>query len=163
MKSRYPTPREKQVLKAGLRRCSCAVHRYGTRPMGQILRVAGDCNKLASTTQLTLQLKNSLVVVVARDPWRQVINQHAHTPLRSHCQRRHFQHVLQAMCRKKPHSPTVNSLTAEWAQESLYGGRERAFLAQNPQKMLKEGSLAMNAGRGGGGVGGYFPPPGSPT
>ena len=41
-----------------------------------------------------------------------------------------------------------NNLTAEWAQESLYGGRVRLFTSESLQAMLKAASLAVVAERG---------------
>jgi len=41
-----------------------------------------------------------------------------------------------------------NGLTAEWGQESLYGGRVRLFTSDSLQAMLKEASLAVIAERG---------------
>jgi S-adenosylmethionine-dependent methyltransferase len=41
-----------------------------------------------------------------------------------------------------------NGLTAEWGQESLYGGRVRLFTAESLQAMLLESSLAVMAERG---------------
>jgi SAM-dependent methyltransferase len=41
-----------------------------------------------------------------------------------------------------------NNLTAEWGQESLYGGRVRLFTSDSPQAMLKAESLAVIAERG---------------
>jgi S-adenosylmethionine-dependent methyltransferase len=41
-----------------------------------------------------------------------------------------------------------NNLTAEWGQESLYGGRVRLFTSDSLQTMLKEASLAAIAERG---------------
>jgi len=41
-----------------------------------------------------------------------------------------------------------NNLTAEWGQESLYGGRVRLFRSDSLQAMLKAASLAMTAERG---------------
>ncbi len=41
-----------------------------------------------------------------------------------------------------------NSLTAEWGQESLYGGRVRLFSSDCLQTMLKAASLAVTAERG---------------
>jgi S-adenosylmethionine-dependent methyltransferase len=41
-----------------------------------------------------------------------------------------------------------NNLTAEWGQESLYGGRVRLFTADGLQAMLKAASLAVIAERG---------------
>jgi S-adenosylmethionine-dependent methyltransferase len=41
-----------------------------------------------------------------------------------------------------------NNLTAEWGQESLYGGRARLFTSDSLQAMLKAASLAVIAERG---------------
>jgi S-adenosylmethionine-dependent methyltransferase len=41
-----------------------------------------------------------------------------------------------------------NHLTAEWGQESLYGGRVRLFTSDSLHAMLKEASLAVIAERG---------------
>jgi S-adenosylmethionine-dependent methyltransferase len=41
-----------------------------------------------------------------------------------------------------------NNLTAEWGQESLYGGRVRLFTPQSLRAMLKAASLALIAERG---------------
>ena len=41
-----------------------------------------------------------------------------------------------------------NNLTAEWGQESLYGGRVRLFTSESVQAMLKAASLAVVAERG---------------
>jgi len=41
-----------------------------------------------------------------------------------------------------------NNLTAEWGQESLYGGRVRLFTSDSLQAMLKAASLAVIAERG---------------
>src|SRR6266849_359366 len=41
-----------------------------------------------------------------------------------------------------------NGLTAEWGQESLYGGRVRLFTSDSLQAMLKAASLAVIAERG---------------
>src|SRR5260370_7078694 len=71
------------------------------------LYISRDRSKLRSTTQLTLQSKNPLVLVAAGDlPW-QVIRNDAYPPLGSHCERRPFRHDLQAVQRKYPH-PTTN-------------------------------------------------------
>ncbi len=51
-----------------------------------------------------------------------------------------------------------NSLTAEWAQESLYGGRVRLLAAHGLQDMLKAASLATTAERGVRVVVDYLPP-----
>ena len=41
-----------------------------------------------------------------------------------------------------------NSLTAEWGNESLYGGKVRLFKAESLKAMLLESSLAVTAERG---------------
>ena len=51
-----------------------------------------------------------------------------------------------------------NSLTAEWGQESLYGGRVRLFTSDNLQAMLKAASLAVIADRGVRVMADYLPP-----
>jgi len=40
------------------------------------------------------------------------------------------------------------NLTAEWANESLYGGKVRLFTAEGLQSLLLESSLAVTAERG---------------
>jgi len=51
-----------------------------------------------------------------------------------------------------------NNLTAEWAQESLYGGRVRLFPSNSLQAMLKAASLAVIAERGVRVLADYLPP-----
>jgi S-adenosylmethionine-dependent methyltransferase len=51
-----------------------------------------------------------------------------------------------------------HSLTAEWAHESLYGGRVRLFTAESLQVMLLESSLAVTARRGVRVMSDYLPP-----
>jgi len=51
-----------------------------------------------------------------------------------------------------------NNLTAEWAQESLYGGRARLFRPDRFQAMLKAASLAITAERGVRVIADYLPP-----
>ena len=51
-----------------------------------------------------------------------------------------------------------NNLTAEWAQESLYGGRVRLFTPDSLQAMLKEASLEVIAERGVRVLADYLPP-----
>ena len=51
-----------------------------------------------------------------------------------------------------------NGLTAEWGQESLYGGRVRLFMSDSLQAMLKAASLAAIAERGVRVVADYLPP-----
>jgi S-adenosylmethionine-dependent methyltransferase len=50
------------------------------------------------------------------------------------------------------------NLTAEWAQESLYGGRVRLFPSNSLQAMLKAASLAVIAERGVRVLADYLPP-----
>lgn len=50
-----------------------------------------------------------------------------------------------------------NNLTAEWGQESLYGGRVRLFTSASLQAMLKAASLALIAERGVRVVADYLP------
>jgi S-adenosylmethionine-dependent methyltransferase len=56
-----------------------------------------------------------------------------------------------------------NNLTAEWGQESLYGGRVRLFTPVGLQDMLKAASLALIAERGVRVLADYLPPRISPT
>jgi S-adenosylmethionine-dependent methyltransferase len=51
-----------------------------------------------------------------------------------------------------------NSLTAEWGQESLYGGRVRLFRQDGLRAMLKAASLAVASERGVRVVADYLPP-----
>ncbi len=51
-----------------------------------------------------------------------------------------------------------NSLTAEWGQESLYGGRVRLFTPDSLRAMLTEASLAAIAERGVRVLADYLPP-----
>jgi S-adenosylmethionine-dependent methyltransferase len=51
-----------------------------------------------------------------------------------------------------------NNLTAEWGQESLYGGRVRLFTSDSLQAMLKAASLAVIADRGVRVMADYLPP-----
>jgi hypothetical protein len=66
--------------------------------------------------------------------------------------------VLKAAIRAGDLGAAENSLTAEWGQESLYGGRVRLFKADSLQRMLKAASLAMIAERGVRVVADYLPP-----
>lgn len=50
------------------------------------------------------------------------------------------------------------SLTAEWANESLYGGKVRVFTAESLRSMLAEASLEVTALRGVRVVSDYLPP-----
>jgi S-adenosylmethionine-dependent methyltransferase len=51
-----------------------------------------------------------------------------------------------------------NSLTAEWGQEPLYGGKVRLFNPDSLQEMLKAASLAMIGKRGVRVIADYLPP-----
>ena len=51
-----------------------------------------------------------------------------------------------------------NGLTAEWGQESLYGGRVRLFTSDSLRAMLTEASLAAIAERGVRVLSDYLPP-----
>jgi 2-polyprenyl-3-methyl-5-hydroxy-6-metoxy-1,4-benzoquinol methylase len=51
-----------------------------------------------------------------------------------------------------------NNLTAEWGQESLYGGRARLFTSDSLQAVLNAASLAMIAERGVRVLADYLPP-----
>jgi len=51
-----------------------------------------------------------------------------------------------------------HNLTADWGQESLYGGNVRLFTANSLQAMLLESSLAVSAMRGVRVVSDYLPP-----
>jgi len=51
-----------------------------------------------------------------------------------------------------------NNLTAEWGQESLYGGKARLFTSDSLQAVLKAASLAMIAERGVRVLADYLPP-----
>ncbi len=66
--------------------------------------------------------------------------------------------VLKAAIQAGDLDAAENSLTAEWAQESLYGARVRLFTARGMQEMLKSASLAMTAERGVRVVADYLPP-----
>jgi SAM-dependent methyltransferase len=50
------------------------------------------------------------------------------------------------------------NLTAEWGQESLYGGKVRLFTAESLKAMLKAASLAVTAERGVRVISDYLPP-----
>jgi S-adenosylmethionine-dependent methyltransferase len=72
--------------------------------------------------------------------------------------RRQAGEVLKAAIRAGDLDAAENSLTAEWGQDSLYGGRVRLFRADSMQCMLKAASLAMIAERGVRVVSDYLPP-----
>lgn len=56
--------------------------------------------------------------------------------------------VLKAAIKDGDLAAAENNLTAEWAHESLYGGKVRLFTGQTLQAMLLESSLAAIAERG---------------
>ena len=56
--------------------------------------------------------------------------------------------VLKAAIKDSDLAATEHNLTAEWAHESLYGGRVRLFTAESLQAMLLKSSLAVTAERG---------------
>jgi S-adenosylmethionine-dependent methyltransferase len=66
--------------------------------------------------------------------------------------------VLKAAIQAGDLGAAENSLTAEWGQESLYGGRVRLFKCDSLQRMLKAASLSMIAERGVRVVADYLPP-----
>ena len=66
--------------------------------------------------------------------------------------------VLKAAIQAGDLAAAENNLTAEWGQESLYGGRVRLFRSDGLQAMLKEASLAMTAERGVRVMADYLPP-----
>jgi S-adenosylmethionine-dependent methyltransferase len=66
--------------------------------------------------------------------------------------------VLKAAIKDGDLAATEHCLTAEWAQESLYGGRARLFTVESLQAMLQESSLAVTADRGVRVISDYLPP-----
>jgi S-adenosylmethionine-dependent methyltransferase len=66
--------------------------------------------------------------------------------------------VLKAAIQAGDLDAAENNLTAEWGQESLYGGRVRLFRSDSLLRMLKAASLAMIAERGIRVVTDYLPP-----
>jgi S-adenosylmethionine-dependent methyltransferase len=66
--------------------------------------------------------------------------------------------VLKAAIRAGDLVAAENGLTAEWGQESLYGGRVRVFSSDSLQRILKTASLALIAERGVRVVADYLPP-----
>jgi S-adenosylmethionine-dependent methyltransferase len=66
--------------------------------------------------------------------------------------------VLKAAIQAGDLTTAENNLTAEWGQESLYGGRVRLFRSDGLHAMLKEASLAMTAERGVRVMADYLPP-----
>lgn len=66
--------------------------------------------------------------------------------------------VLKAAIKDGDLAAAERNLTAEWAHESLYGGRVRLFTAESLQAMLLESSLAVTAERGVRVLSDYLPP-----
>ena len=56
--------------------------------------------------------------------------------------------VFKAAIKDGELAATERALTAEWGQESLYGGKVRLFTAESVQAMLAAASLAVTAERG---------------
>jgi SAM-dependent methyltransferase len=66
--------------------------------------------------------------------------------------------VLKAAVQDGDLAASEHNLTAEWAHESLYGGRVRLFTAQSLHAMLLESSLAITAELGVRVMSDYLPP-----
>jgi S-adenosylmethionine-dependent methyltransferase len=66
--------------------------------------------------------------------------------------------VLKAAIKDGDLAATEHTLTAEWGDESLYGGPVRLFTAESLQAMLLESSLAVTAERGVRVISDYLPP-----
>ena len=66
--------------------------------------------------------------------------------------------VLKAAVQAGDLEAAENNLTAEWGQESLFGGRVRLFTPESLQSMLKAASLAVIAERGVRVLADYLPP-----
>jgi S-adenosylmethionine-dependent methyltransferase len=65
--------------------------------------------------------------------------------------------VLKAAIQNGDLAATDHNLTAEWANESLYGGKVRLFTAATAQAMLEGASLAVTSTRGVRVVSDYLP------
>lgn len=66
--------------------------------------------------------------------------------------------VLKAALQTGDLETAEQNLTAEWGQESLYGGRVRLFTPEALEALLKEASLAIAARRGVRVIADYLPP-----
>lgn len=66
--------------------------------------------------------------------------------------------VLKAAIQTGDLAAAGNNIDAEWAQESLYGGRVRLFTPDRLEAMLKTASLAIAASRGVRVIADYLPP-----
>jgi S-adenosylmethionine-dependent methyltransferase len=65
--------------------------------------------------------------------------------------------VLKSAMKEGDLDTAEHNLTAEWGQESLYGGKVRLFTSAGLQTMLKQASLAVSAERGVRVVADYLP------
>ena len=72
--------------------------------------------------------------------------------------RNRFGEVFKAAIQAGDLAVAESTLTAEWGQESLYGGRVRLFTSDSLQAMLKAASLAVIAERGIRVLADYLPP-----
>ncbi|HXY15140.1 MAG TPA: methyltransferase domain-containing protein [Terriglobales bacterium] len=72
--------------------------------------------------------------------------------------RNHAGEVLKAAIQTGDLTVAEHNLTAQWGQESLYGGRVRLFTPDNLNAMLQAASLALIAERGIRVVSDYLPP-----
>ncbi|PYX95567.1 MAG: hypothetical protein DMG71_08770, partial [Acidobacteria bacterium] len=66
--------------------------------------------------------------------------------------------VLKAAIQDGDLAASEHNLTAEWGNESLYGGRVRLFTAESLQAMLLESSLVVTTERGVRVLSDYLPP-----
>ena len=66
--------------------------------------------------------------------------------------------ILKAVIQEGDLAAAENSLSAEWGQEPLYGGKVRLFNPDGLQEMLKAASLAMIGERGVRVIADYLPP-----
>ena len=65
--------------------------------------------------------------------------------------------VLKAALQTGDLAAAEHNLTAEWGQESLYGGRVRLFTSESLEAILKDASLTINARSGVRVVADYLP------
>jgi hypothetical protein len=65
--------------------------------------------------------------------------------------------VLKTVLQTGDLAAAEHNLTAEWGQESLYGGRVRLFASETLEAILKDASLTINARRGVRVVADYLP------
>jgi S-adenosylmethionine-dependent methyltransferase len=66
--------------------------------------------------------------------------------------------VLKAALQAGDLAAAEHNLTAEWGQESLYGGKVRLFTPETLDAMLKDASLTITAARGVRVIADYLPP-----